>query len=131
LALTAPFVAGADDFGFQTRGTVTTASRSVVGFRAPVSSLLTVQFDNAGSGFGDTAQIRPRVNGVAYSGHSAAGGQGGNYARADFFLGSRGGTSQFLNGGISSVVLYAAPTAATPEQIATMEAWCNQREMAY
>lgn len=121
----APFIAATADYGFQTRGTVTTLSSDITGFAAPVTSTLCCQYDNSGSGTGASAQIRPRINGTAYPGVSAT--SAGNYANSTLYIGRRGGTTQPFSGRVYSLIIRAG--TATELQLVTGEVYVTSKSV--
>lgn len=97
---------------------------------APSTSTMLVAYDRAINNSGETSYS---YNGGAMTstGVSAVGTTAlGNFGAFPVYIGRRGGASLPLNGLISSMVLRFGPNL-TPEQIANMNAWTNERAGAY
>jgi hypothetical protein len=115
--LAVPGVMATPDYSFRTRGATNPALVQISGFPAPISNVLSAQYDNAGSGSGASAQVRPRINGVAQTAGGAT--TAGNYANAQLFIGRRGGATLPFNGQLNQLIVRAGLTSAA--QIAQME----------
>jgi hypothetical protein len=114
--LTAPNAAS-DTYAFESKGTTLTDAVAT-GFAAPSQSVVT-----------GLADISVPTNNIRVNGSSEdtdTGSQGtGNYANAVLNIGSRGGTSLFLNGNIYSLIVRGALSDAT--QIANAEKFAARR----
>jgi hypothetical protein len=106
--------AGANDF--QSTGTIFVNPRAVT--LAPISGV----FTGLGDISGPFARLRLNGSQVAQATTSQGAGNYGNYA---MFIGSRAGTSLFLNGNIYSLIVRGALSDAT--QIANVEKFAARR----
>lgn len=111
------------NFGMQSRGTVATAATAPNSYPAPLNAVLAAVGDISG----DSAVLR--VNGAQVAASTADQGTG-NYLAYPMYVGSRAGTSNFLNGRIYSLIVRfgANLDAAT---IAATEAYVNSKTGAY
>lgn len=109
---------------------VTSGSIPTAAIAAPVTSTMLVAYDRA---INTTAEISYSHNGAAMT-SAGVGMQGttalGNFGAFPVYLFRRGGLTLPLSGLISSMVLRFGPNL-TPEQIANMNAWANERAGAY
>jgi hypothetical protein len=116
----APSVTLAANFSFLTRGTVAASNQILTTYAAPVTKMLTCQFDNAGATIND--QVKPRVNGVLEQEGSTLGPtSAGNFANTALNIGRRAGASLPFNGRMTSLTVRGSATAASTEFIAAME----------
>ena len=126
--LLAPYASN-PSFGFGTRGSSLTAVYAT-GYTSPVTSVVSASYDNGGAT--QTDEIKPRINGstvtVTDGGKSATAGTG-NYGNYPFYIGARADSSLWFNGRLYGLVV--AGKAASASEIASTEAWLNQKTGAY
>lgn len=116
-------VSAAANFGFASRGSSNGASTiSPSLFPSPVTSVI--------SGVGDiySPSTTIRVNGSQVA-QSIASQGAGNYGNHPLYIGARAGTSLFFNGRLYGLVV--AGKQASAREIASTEAWLNQKTGAY
>jgi hypothetical protein len=113
----------AANYGFLTRGTVAYASDSVTTYTSPISNVLSVAYDNAGSGTGASAQVRPRINGVAVT--NISGTTAGNYANQTLYLFRRNQALNPFNGNFYGCIIRGVASSAA--QIAIGEQYLNRK----
>ena len=114
-------------YGFNAKGT-TDAEYAATGYSAPVTNILSSSYSLQGT----LAQnIIPRVNGVSpvLSITAAGPAGGGNYGNYPLYIGARGGSSLWFNGRLYGLVV--AGKAASANEIASTEAYLNQKTGAY
>jgi hypothetical protein len=119
----------AQNYSFRARGIGTSTGWLAITFTAPITSVLSCSFDNAGSNRNNV--VFPRVNGATPS-LSPAGGSftAGNFLTYQHFIGRRGGTTLPFNGRLYQLITrYGANLTA--DQIAATETFVNQRTGAY
>lgn len=127
--LTAPWNQGQGGFGLQSNGSSASVQGWITsGFSSPVSSVVTSQHDLSLTAA--TGAVALRVNGLskelAVSGTSTGGGNFGN----NFLRIGEGAHIRFpFNGHLYSLIVRGAQSTA--QQIASAEAWVNQRTGAY
>lgn len=126
-AIRAPSAA-ASDYQFSLRGTALSYFLATT-FAAPVSSVLSVEFDISGAS--RESEIFPRVNQSVPSltgggGANAGSGNFGNYA---MYVGRRGGTALPFNGRLYGLIMRGA--ASSDAQIAAAETYINSKTGAY
>lgn len=119
--LAAPIGAAAANYDFSSKGTVG-QSKTRSGFASPHTAVLT----GTGSIAADAVNLRVNGNDAGAFG----GDQGtGNYGNHALYIGRRNGASLPFNGHIYGLIVRGA--ASTAAQIASTEAWLNQRTGAY
>lgn len=126
-SIIAPGAAGVGNYTFRTRGTTTVVSSNQAGYAAPITNVISLRFNNAGTGGGEGASVSPRINGVLLTGTSAV--SPGNYANAPLYIGRRGGTTAPFTGRIYSLIVRGA--ASTTQQITDTENYVNSKTGAY
>lgn len=118
----------ASDYGFALRGSTGVISRAATTFAAPVSNVLTAQYDIAGADY--QTEILARVNGsvptLSGSGASGAGNFGSAYP---LYLLSRAGSSLWFGGYFFGAIIRGA--ASNEAQIRLGERYLQQRSLAY
>lgn len=119
--IAAPITVAAN-FGFASRGTVTGISQTRAGNAAPISAVLTLQGNNAGSGTGDSAQLRSRVNGAQVN---TSGTTAGNYGNLPLYIGRRAGASLPFNGNLYGLIVRGAATSA--QDVASTEKYLSDK----
>jgi hypothetical protein len=119
-----PFAA---NYEINLRGTTRTLFTVVA--TAPLTSLLSVQYDISGAG--RATEIYPRLNAAipALTGGGAADAGTGNFGNYPLYIGRRGGTSLPFNGRLYSLIVRGAQS--TDAQIASTETWVNGKTAAY
>ena len=108
---------------FASRGTlIVNSGQNSNAYPAPITNVLT----GIGNISGDIAQ--QRINGVVFGTGTADQGTG-NFGTYPLFIGSRNNASSFLTGYLYSLIIQGAAASAT--QLASTEAWVNQKTKAY
>ena len=98
------------------------------GYTAPISNVLSVQYDIAGTA--RSTAVIPRINGILAPNNGAGTTAGaGNFGNYPLFIGSRGGTSLPFNGHLYSLIVRGAQS--TDAQITSAETWVNSKTGAY
>lgn len=120
--LLAPRSTGSANYGFKSSGTANGDAVTGNVFAAPITNILT----GIGNISGDSAILR--IDGLI-SASSAADQGTGNYGNSQIYIGRRGGTTAPFDGHIYSLIVRGAQSTA--QQIASAEAWVNQRTGAY
>lgn len=112
---------GSASYQASSRGTVSAAT-SVFSIPAPVTNVV--------SSVGDIAapSTTLRVNGVQVAQSTDTQGTG-NYGNYPLYIGARAGTSLYFNGRLHQLVI--AGKQASASEIASTEAWLNQKTGAY
>jgi len=114
---------GATQFGFTSKGTLAAnPETSDASYAAPITNVLT----GIGNISGDRATLR--INGAQVSQSTADQGSG-NYGNHPLYIGARTSASIYFNGNLYSLIVRGAQSTA--QQIASTEAWVNQRTGAY
>lgn len=117
--IVAPSASGT--FEFSSRGTTpVVVTRS--GFAAPITAVTTLSSDIS------SPRIDTRVNTVASVTSTSSQGTG-NYGNYPLYIGARAGFSLFFNGRLYGLVV--AGKQASASEIASTEAWLNQKTGAY
>ena len=118
----APAGNGLPNFGWASKGSSAVGLSSPNNFAAPITNVL--------SGIGDISgdQAILRVNGTQAAISTADQGTG-NYGNYPLYIGARAGTSLFFNGRLYGLVV--AGKQASASEIASTEAWLNQKTGAY
>lgn len=120
--LAAPQNIANPNYGFQPKGTAV-GTVSAITYAAPITNVLTGLADISAP----SSTIRVNGGGIVTSSTS----QGtGNFLAYPLYMGSRGGTSLFLNGRIYSMITRFGPNL-TAEQITSTESWVNSKTGAY
>lgn len=111
-----------NNFEFESRGSTLVSAGVASGYLSPTTNVL--------SGIGNIAgdQAILRVNGSQVASSTADQGTG-NYGNYPLYIGARAGSSLFFNGRIYQLVV--AGKAASASEIASTEAWLNQKTGAY
>jgi hypothetical protein len=107
---------------FRSKGTLTGTAEVLTGYAAPITNV----FTGIGDISGDSALLR--LNGTQVASDSANQGTG-NFGTYPLFIGARNNSSLWLNGHIYSLIIQGAAASAT--QLASTEAWVNQKTKAY
>ena len=121
-SMVAPSASGANSYRFASRGSASATAGTGVFAAAPNSSVLTGIADISA----DSCTLRR--NGAQVESVSTDQGTG-NYTSQPLYLFSRAGSSLWLNGSFSSLVIVGK--ACSAQQVQAIEAWTNQRTRAY
>lgn len=110
-----------NDYRFTSSGSAS-VNTTATGYTAPITNVI--------SGIGDISGPKAvlRVN-AAQAAISTASQGTGNYGNYPLYIGARGGASLFFNGRLYGLVV--AGKAASAGEIASTEAWLNQKTGAY
>ena len=120
--LAAPHNVATANYGFQPKGT-SVATVTATTYASPITSVLAGLADIAAP----SSTIRVNGGGIVTSSTS----QGtGNFLAYPLYIGSRGGTSLFLNGNLYGLIVRFGANL-TADQIASTENWVNARTGAY
>jgi hypothetical protein len=119
----------AQNYSFRARGIGSSTGWFAVTFTAPITSVLSCSFDNAGSNRSNV--VFPRVNGATPS-LSPAGGAftAGNFLTYQHFIGRRNGISLPFNGRLYQLITRYGPNLSA-DQIAAAEVFVNQKTGAF
>lgn len=120
--LGAPSNAGANEYGFNSKGTVVSTAVTSNTFVPPITNVVTAYGDISG----DNAIVR--ING-SQNVQSLTDQGTGNFGSYVLYFGSRAGTSTFLNGLVYNLIVRGGPSSDT--EITSTEYWINQRVGAY
>jgi hypothetical protein len=116
-----PFNTATADIGWQARGT-TLRDAVATGVASPITSVMTGTADIS------APNVVLRRNGAQADTDTGSLGTG-NFANAAMFIGSRGGSSRYLNGRLYSLAVLGR--TATAAEITAMEAWVNGKTGAF
>lgn len=118
----APVAAGSATYTFGSGGTSAVALTSPAAYASPATNII--------SGIGNISAPSAilRVNGSQVAQSTSSQGTG-NYGNYPLYIGARGGASLFFNGRLYGLVV--AGKAASAGEIASTEAWLNQKTGAY
>ena len=95
----------------------------------PYSSVASWQFDSALSGLANEAKLRRNQVAQTYVSTAGTDSGTGNFANAPLYIGSRVGTTVYINGWLTSLIIRGAQS--TQSQIEATEAWVNGKTGAY
>jgi hypothetical protein len=119
---------GAARYGAYVRGTAQGRYQPET-YAAPKTDVLSMQNNLAGVTVADC--VIPRVNGVVEQENLAGvAAGGGNFGNHPLYLGGRTGTSLYLNGWLSSLIVRFGANL-TQSQIEATESWVNGKTGAY
>ena len=123
-AVAAPSGAGSNSYRFISGGTIAGAGLAGTGVfaAAPITNIV------SGIGSISSPSAALRVDGTQVAQSTASQGVG-NYGNYQLYLGARAGTSLFYNGRLYGLVV--AGKSASASEIASTEAWLNQKTGAY
>lgn len=111
------------DFGFSSTSGIN-SSRYVQGYTAPVTALIAVSYNYAGS------TPIARINGQSVSVNSGPYDNiGGSFSSGPLYIGRRAGTQLPFNGNIYGLIIRG--TLSTNQQITNTETWLNSKTGAY
>jgi hypothetical protein len=120
--------AGTSGFGFLMNNGAGIAGETAA-ITVPYSSVISYQFDSALSGLANEAKLRRNQVAQTYASTTGTDSGTGNFANAPLYLGARLGTSVYINGWLTSLIVRGAQS--TQGQIEATEAWVNSRTGAY
>ena len=117
------------DYGLDLRGKSGFTWQNYSGFSAPVTNVLTAQYNQSGTTIGQELSLR--ANGASATLGGTFGGPNGNtvMANAPLYIGSRAGTSLFFNGHLYQLVIVGKQ--ASPTEITDTEQYVNSKTLAY
>ena len=120
--------AGTSGFGFLMNNGAGIAGETAA-ITVPYSSVISYQFDSALSGLANEAKLRRNQVAQTYASTTGTDSGTGNFANAPLYLGARLGTSVYINGWLTSLIVRGAQS--TQGQIEATEAWVNGRTGAF
>jgi hypothetical protein len=120
--------AGTSGFGFLMNNGAGIAGETAA-ITVPYSSVISYQFDSALSGLANEAKLRRNQVAQTYASTTGTDSGTGNFANAPLYLGARLGTSVYINGWLTSLIVRGAQS--TQGQIEATEAWVNCRTGAF
>ena len=113
---------GINDYAFDSAGTTRAVTISSGGYVAPITNVI------SGIGSISAPSVTLRVNGTQVSQSTSTQGSG-NYGAYPLYIGARAGSSVWFNGRLYGLVV--AGKQASASEIASTEAWLNQKTGAY
>jgi hypothetical protein len=120
--------AGTSGFGFLMNNGAGIAGETAA-ITVPYSSVISYQFDSALSGLANEAKLRRNQVAQTYASTTGTDSGTGNFANAPLYLGARLGTSVYINGWLTSLIVRGAQS--TQSQIEATESWVNGKTGAY